>query len=609
MLVALGKPIEGVPGKPTEGYTQPGAVAQPVAPADGERLVDALPDARFGDTPEEQKASAASGLDLEEEKLNKLWNEEFLVDTAGMTPEEKAAHQTRLYGIQSDLADIGAKRVLEAADQETAAKKQISDDAARRQALAERDAQIRQKAIDSEHKWRMDKLDAADEEAAKRPIDRSWGNGSTGSLVMTAISVALAGLGSALKGDGANNPALNIVLRQIDQRVADQWKKKGDTTEWADKQRGRLDVYKQSRVLTVAEQQQAAKISLAKEVADGMKQVASTLPAAKKAALEMTSAQLAEQAVAARKALDETLYKRTLDDRKQKEIERSALATEKIQRAGVGAQYARIKLDRDQFIENKTRYYAPEAVDDRKLDRDKKQAEIDKLKKEAEATGNADAIKDLDRRKKELDLAEAEDARNIQAIRPSVVKDEKTGLPVIKDGKVVVSYGTFKQPDGTTSVHLKGSSDGKFKASGAVASYEAAARATDALIKEVSANGWSSTTLRGDNYKTAQSLYTALMLEGKDTYNLGALQPAEIKLMGGLFGGDPTALIGDPVVSLRAARDLLGQKAFTQFKAHSDYRGLLRRLQAPGGHEPGHPAGRPEHACRRPRAACRGACG
>ena len=54
------------------------------------------------------KASAASGLDLEEEKLNKLWNEEFLVDTAGMTPEEKAAYAEINQRTVQALKDQGA---------------------------------------------------------------------------------------------------------------------------------------------------------------------------------------------------------------------------------------------------------------------------------------------------------------------------------------------------------------------------------------------------------------------------------------------------------------------------------------------------------------------
>lgn len=574
------------PAMPTPAATgTPGQALDAIAAGAGKVAGAFVPDPAAPPAPPApappEPAPASETPEEEEARLVSQWSKLAAIDLAPLNDKDRTPIIEEQGKIADRLKQIYGTRGVEAQQAVANEQARIQAEAQKAADEAARAAVQRKAEIDADHQAKMAHVDKLDAEATNAKIDRSWSTGGTGNAIMLAISLAMAGLGSALKGQGDKNPALDIVLKNVDQRVADQWGKKKEVHEWATGQRDRLDVYHKDSTLSVEQAQAAARVNLLKEASERIKNVAGTLPAAQRAALDQLAGDAMAEAMKHRADLDKTIYDRAVKDREDAEKNRSALAQEKTARAAVGVQAGRLKLDRDQFNEGNIRYYAPETVDARRLDRAKTQAEIDKLMAEASASKDGNTVKALEAQKKALELEEAKDNQTIQAIRPSVVTDPKTNLPVIKDGKIVVSYGTLKQPDGQTAVKLKGTEDGRFKVADAVAAYEAAAKATDALVNEVAEHGWSSTTLKGDNYKRAQALYTALLLEGKDTYGLGALQPAEIKMMGGLFGGDPTAFIGDPIVSLRAARSLLGEKAYTRFKAHSDYSGTYDDFALP----------------------------
>lgn len=542
-----------------------------VDPASGTQDVGGLnPDAQAA----QRKAERAAALDAQEATLQTQFADTMNVDPTLLSPEERNRFAAKQNEINRQLSDIGIQRAAEAGDAVAARQLAIQKQAERDLALKQRDAEIQKRAIESEYKYKTQHLDALDEEAANRKIDRSWGGGSTGRAVMLGVMAAIAGLGSALKGQGDKNPALDIIMKSIDERVADQFAAKKAGMEDRARQRNRLDVYRDSKVLGIDQQQAAARIALMKQAANEMEQVAATLPAAKKAAVSEAAKAVRERAIKGRDELNKTMYEQAKFDIEQAEKERAAKADEANARRAIGATYARIGEDRRQFNVLNDRYNSEEAVATRKADRDKTLAEIEKLK--AEATGDAAKLKALEAQKKALEIQAAQDDQTVKAMEPTVVLDEKTGLPVTNpDGTFVMTVGNFKQPDGKTDVTLKGNETERRQVRDQLAAVGQTMSVIDDLVTHIEKNGWSPDVAKSDAWMKAQTMMTMLQLEGKDVYQLGALAGPDMAILSKLFGGDPTRLIGDPTVSLRTARNGLEEAAYRRFSQKSDYTGTL----------------------------------
>ena len=137
-------------------------------------------------------------------------------------------------GVIADQAkELANEESLIAGKDAAAAQERVKAEAA--QAFAAREAEIAQRAADlAADRQKAEAARARLEEQAMRPVDRSLGL-STGQSIMLAISVAIAGFGSALKGQGDKNPALDILMRSIDKNVEDQWARKKELWAAADR--------------------------------------------------------------------------------------------------------------------------------------------------------------------------------------------------------------------------------------------------------------------------------------------------------------------------------------------------------------------------------------
>jgi len=549
-------------------------------PRDGERLVDSLDDGRFGDTPGEQQASADAGLDIKESQLRAAFNEEYLRDPSTMTDQQKLDSQSRLAGYQAQLGDIATQRAADAAVQTAAAQAKVKADAEERQRIADHDAAVKQQTIDSEHKWRMDKLDAADEEAAKKPIDRSWGNGSTGNLVMTAISVALAGLGSAMKGDGAHNPALDIVMQQIDQRVADQYKARGDAAGRREKQRGRLDVYQNEQTLSVKHQQDAMRAHLLKQTADELDQVGATLPASKKAAAASASQAMRDKAMTIRKGIDHESYLIAAKKVDQEERERHQREMEKTAAAQARAEWKRAVTDSDQLKWEKAKWDDPDVVKKRKADAEYREAEA---AAKVRAANNPDAMKEAKLQLAEIRARNAQLERGLRPMTPTLTGEkDANGVPVVKFGEALMMR------DGKTPVELIGTDAEKGKVRNLQGSVKQAIELADEIDNLITANGgWNSKIADSDAYKQKIAKLQALALENISTiYNMGVPNGKDDERVEALIGGDPNKFrsligVGDPRAGIRAMRDTTERKFYNLLVSKSTFDGTAEDLHIP----------------------------
>ena len=107
---------------------------------------------------------------------------------------------------------------------------------------------------------------AADLEEAHqiRPLGAQRELGRLGTLTTNAqgylripIGVALSGIGSAYKGQGDKNPALDLLMRQIDQYVEDGYRAKAALGQEAGMYKDRLGQLQDQATNTVAQKQLA----------------------------------------------------------------------------------------------------------------------------------------------------------------------------------------------------------------------------------------------------------------------------------------------------------------------------------------------------------------
>lgn len=589
------------------GMAVPAPAAQPAMPAvpavaPGTTGADGIIDP-FGETPEAQKAAADdakvkadAALDEDQAFYENAWLEE--ANKLPTTQQEHDDQDYRLTAINDNLLRIGAQRTADAGDQVAAANDAAQKELIRRQTLADRDAAIKQQAVESMTKMKMAHVDGLDEEAMNKKIDRSWGNGSTGSIVMTAISVALAGLGSALKGDGAHNPALDIVMKQIDQKVADQYAHKNEVHEWADKKRSRLDVYKNSAVLDIKQQQEAMRVHLLKQTADEMEAAAANLPAAKKALAMQLQVATRQAALKGRVALDKDLRaaaQKKLEDeekvRHNKEAEKAALLRSKAAQtqAYAVARTAKTGETRETFEERK--WDDPTAVAARKADADMKRAKADAAVKAATTPDALKAARTLSAQiKAQNDAME----QGIRPMMPEVVmKADGSGPEMEADETGGMRPMTRLAPvllmkDGVTPVMLNGTVTTKDRIRNVQSSVRQSIELIDDLDRMIDKEGgWNSKLLQSDAYKEKIAKIQALGLENISTiYQMGVPNGKDDERVEKLSGGDPNQFrsligIGDPRAGLKAMRDVTERKFFNLLSSNSTFDGTAADLHIP----------------------------
>lgn len=468
---------------------------------------------------------ALSGTATPERRLNIVAEQGAIADLLKATAEEDAL-------VAGDSVKVEQERVKAEAAQQIA--RQEAEAAARARALEV----ARQKA---EHHI------AQIEEQANKPVDRSLGLG-IGKSILLALSLVASGLGSALKGQGDKNPALDILMRNIDQHVADQWARKKELWGQVDRiAKGMGEMGDQAAVRQKL--LDSYKTSVLMKASKEMERIAKDLPVAKRAAALQLAADTRTKAVERRRTDADNLVKWSIERDKMAEAARHNLEAEKVARSNAAQGWGRLRLDRDQF---------DKANDHWQKDYELRKAKNDADIKAAERAGNGSALAQAKHDRDMLD-------REIGGLVPEV-KMGADGKPLIEDGMPVVGYQPIMEPDPDKPGQMR-----KWVPNGSTAAIEGfrttraqslkVMQATDRLVQLIKDNGWEPDFLKSDAFLKEHALYAKVILEAKDKYHLGSLQGSgeggELALMKKFVGTtDPTSLarMGDPTAGLREMR-------------------------------------------------------
>ena len=490
-------------------------------------------------SPEESRAARQANLEDQ-------WN---AYDQAILQTQDPVV-LSKLAGEQNVIAEQMKGLALEeraSADQAVAAEHdRIRAEAAEAIRRKEEEVAANQRRIENARQ-RAEHMIAQVEAEAAKPVDRSLGLG-TGKSILLAISVALAGLGSALKGQGDKNPALDIVMRAIDKHVEDQWAHKKELWQQADriaKGMGEFD----DKTMVNTKIKEAFKAEALIKASKEMERIAKDLPAAKRAAALEQAAALKAEGVKRRMEIGENTAKWMAEKEKIRETAAQNARQNALERSRVAQGWARIRLDRDQAAKADEHWEK-----DYELRKQKNDADI----KAAERTGNSANLAQL---KHERDMLD----REIGGLIPEVQMGAD-GKPLVVDGKAVVGYQPIMEPDPDHPGQMR-----KWVPNGSTAAIEGfrttraqslkVIQATDRLVQLIKDNGWEPDFLRSDAFLKEHALYAKVILEAKDKYHLGSLQGSgeggELALMKKFVGTtDPTALarMGDPTAGLREMR-------------------------------------------------------
>ena len=401
------------------------------------------------------------------------------------------------------------------------------------------------------------KFDAAMEEHANFKIDRSMHRSTTNS-VLTALSIAIAGFGSALKGQGDKNPALDIVMGYARQHVEDQYRERDALKDKIGLTRDRLGIVQQAATNKAAQRQLAFAATLDQQEREIAAMSAKFDSPAKKAAAEQLAAQVG---VKKAEALGAAKQMQAADDKAA-----AALAQqERESRRSAGVQYARIAEDKRQadrgFTEGKRQFDATNQryYDMAALDAEKEVAKLTAAGKTEEAKLAAASAKE----ERELAVGggmllkggtgSPTGTKLVNGVYRAMGVDHREANPVFDEsGRLLQKDGTlFKAPDLVSAQKLRSQ----------VGATVTAANLLDEMVRLRNDKGWSSDLLKSDEWRTLKSNMGAVILEAKNAGELGALSGPDMELVQSILGtSDPTEF-RDPTPGLLQARKNMVLKA------------------------------------------------
>lgn len=431
------------------------------------------------------------------------------------------AEQDRAAGAQVDagaqIAESEAKKLDEQALAQQARNAEI---AAKEQEFAAREQ------ADQENIAKTTSLyESKVKEFADKKIDRSLGL-STGRSVLLGISVALAGLGSALKGQGDKNPALDIVMKAINEHVEDQWRAKEAIKDAAGMARDQLGIFQDAAKNTQA-QKQLAIAGLLEKHAREWEATASRMDAGIK---RDSVAKLAADAWAERgNRLATAVQLQHADDKAAAQLAQQ----ERESRRSAGVAYAGIaqreKESLRNFEEGKRQFDANQA-----LQWQNALNQANQLRAAGDKAG-AEAMEKKVKEERELGVGGA----------PQLVKDEKGNPTGVEFRPLTNKDGTqFLAPDSTAAREIRTQK----------AAVDAVAQVADDMVRLIEKHGWESDTVKGDAWRKMQADWATLVLEYKDVYKLGALAGPDVDIIAKALGTkDPTEM-RNPVEGVRQAR-------------------------------------------------------
>lgn len=210
-------------------------------------------------------------------------------------------------------------------------------------AMQERDRLAAEKIAEMDQKRAADEKAIAQKEQVWQAKQDEWMKAkvtrrgmSTGELVMAAI----AGLGSAFKGQGDQNPALGVIMSNIQRDVDDQIRERDELGKQAGALKGAVDYAREVASNAQAQRQAAYGLEMQRQ-AQMLETVSKRMePGIKRANMEQTAAVLGAQGT--------QLYGQALQAQHAEDAQKAALAQqERESKRAAGVQYARIAADKE----------------------------------------------------------------------------------------------------------------------------------------------------------------------------------------------------------------------------------------------------------------------
>lgn len=359
---------------------------------------------------------------------------------------------------------------------------------------------------------------------------------STGELVMAAI----AGLGSALKGQGAQNPALPIIMQKIQQDVDDQIRERDELGKQSSALKGSLDYARE--VASSAQAQRLAAYGLEMQRQGQMietvgKRMESPI---KKAQAMETAAALRSEGTAKYGAAMQMQHAEDQAKAAREQAERDS-------RRRAAEAGARLREDARQFDASDKRIRDLAALDYEKevakavatgdVERAKLMAAQAKEERELAIGGGAAlkggpapsaAIQQMNELSRKLGIEHRIDQPGF---------DEK-GRLLSRDGSV------WKAPDQVSAQALRKQVAATINASNMI----------DEILRLRDQHGWSSDLMKSSEWRKMQANKGAIIVQMKNAAELGALSGPDMELIESMLGTKDVTEFRDPSDGLRQAK-------------------------------------------------------
>lgn len=461
---------------------------------------------------------------------------------------EPAARREPAKSLSQATFDDLARKQDEATQAQIAANQkageaQAAQDEAVGNAMAERDR------IAGEKIAAMDQARAADEAALKQKEsvwqakNDEWMKAkvtrrgmSTGEMVMAAI----AGFGSALKGQGDQNPALGVIMSNIQRDVDDQIRERDELGKQSSALKGSLDYARE--VASNAQAQRVAAYGLEMQRQGQMLEtVAKRMePGIKRANMEATSAEL--------KAGGVQQYGQALQMQHAEDAQKAAREqAERESRRSAAMAGARIREDARQF----------DATD--KRIRDLATLDYQKEIGKAIAAGDVEKAKLLTaQQKEERELAIGGGAameggpaptaaiKAMNDLNRSLGIEKRVDMPGFNEKGLMLSRdgSVWKAPDLVSAQGIRKQVSATISASNMI----------DEILRLRDAHGWSSDLLKSPEWRKMQSNKGAIIVQMKNAAELGALSGPDMELIESMLGTKDVTEFRDPSDGLRQAK-------------------------------------------------------
>jgi hypothetical protein len=463
-------------------------------------------------------------------------------------PEQETQRAEPAKSLSQSTFDDLARKQDEATQAQIAANQkageaQAAQDEAVGNAMAERDR------LASEKIAAMDQSRAADEAALKQKEsvwqakNDEWMKAkvtrrgmSTGEIVMAAI----AGFGSAMKGQGDQNPALGVIMGNIQRDVDDQIRERDELGKQSSALKGSLDYARE--VASSAQAQRVAAYGLEMQRQGQMLEtVAKRMePGIKRANMEQTSAALISDGVGK--------YGQALQMQHAEDAQKAAREqAERESRRSAATAAANRREDARQF----------DATDKRV--RDLAALDAEKELSKAIASGDVERAKLLAaqvKEERELGIAGGVMLKGgpspLAAIKQMNDLNRTLGIPdrieqqgfnekgylVSRDGAV------WKAPDATSAQALRKQVSATINASNMI----------DEVLRLRDQHGWSSDLLKSSEWRKMQANKGAIIVQMKNAAELGALSGPDMELIEAMLGTKDVTEFRDPSDGLRQAK-------------------------------------------------------